>query len=609
MLSPYRVGVLRRNSVGKSPAKTHDTKTELRSSKSAAAPLCSAQDHESSDADREQLPAARRARHLIADTAIRRGPFSWQPRLLDWSTERLICFSRLALASFGILAILLDPTQATRAAHATYAILIAYWLYSILLAAASLSGDLSPRKAFLSHAIDVLSLSALMHYTEGATSPYFILFTFVLLSATLRWNARRTLYTTAALVVCLTLVALIERLSISDSAPTEPKSLAIRVVYLIVTGAMLAYFGAFRDRSRDRLRGLASWPQEDLRRSEFPSLERTLSHAMLITGARGSLVVWEAEDEPFTYVAWKDNQRYNERQLAMQAFWSLVSPYLADASFVADESGLVACSTTPPTKVTKELISPVLAAEYSIDRFATATVMTARISGRVFIIDPESVTDDLLELVEIVAKRIQNEFEEHDLSLELARAVAVEERAHLARDVHDGVLQGLTAAGLRLRALARSHASETGREIEDVADIIADQQQALRSLVAERLGDNAWEARERCAELLQRLEREWQVTANLEVAPSGLELRSSVGQQLTLILTEAVANAVRHGFARSIQVKLFAEGHRLSLSIANDGTPTLSGSASLRARVVRLAGTLRLHDTESGVLIEIGLPL
>jgi signal transduction histidine kinase len=269
----------------------------------------------------------------------------------------------------------------------------------------------------------------------------------------------------------------------------------------------------------------------------------------------------------------------------------------------------VACSTTPPTKVTKELISPVLAAEYSIDRFATATVMTARISGRVFIIDPESVTDDLLELVEIVAKRIQNEFEEHDLSLELARAVAVEERAHLARDVHDGVLQGLTAAGLRLRALARSHASETGREIEDVADIIADQQQALRSLVAERLGDNAWEARERCAELLQRLEREWQVTANLEVAPSGLELRSSVGQQLTLILTEAVANAVRHGFARSIQVKLFAEGHRLSLSIANDGTQTLSGSASLRARVVRLAGTLRLHDTESGVLIEIGLPL
>jgi signal transduction histidine kinase len=74
-------------------------------------------------------------------------------------------------------------------------------------------------------------------------------------------------------------------------------------------------------------------------------------------------------------------------------------------------------------------------------------------------------------------------------------------------------------------------------------------------------------------------------------------------------VSEAVANAVRHGKATKIEVGFRAAGGRFILKIANNGKGTLQGSSSLRERASALGGRFKLHDTESHVLVEVEAPI
>jgi signal transduction histidine kinase len=79
------------------------------------------------------------------------------------------------------------------------------------------------------------------------------------------------------------------------------------------------------------------------------------------------------------------------------------------------------------------------------------------------------------------------------------------------------------------------------------------------------------------------------------------------------LIREAVANAVRHGRARSVTVQMAAEDSQLRLDISNDGTASerlKTGSPwSLRERVDEANGTLMLATRETGTSVSITLPL
>ena len=117
----------------------------------------------------------------------------------------------------------------------------------------------------------------------------------------------------------------------------------------------------------------------------------------------------------------------------------------------------------------------------------------------------------MLDVATILAIRIAAELEHHHLGRELALVTAAQERVRLGRDVHDGVLQHLTAAGLRLTALTNEQASPLSVELAAIATLIAEQQLRLRALVSERPASISWPVRARCQELLHRLAQEWRV--------------------------------------------------------------------------------------------------
>jgi signal transduction histidine kinase len=79
------------------------------------------------------------------------------------------------------------------------------------------------------------------------------------------------------------------------------------------------------------------------------------------------------------------------------------------------------------------------------------------------------------------------------------------------------------------------------------------------------------------------------------------------------LVREAVANAVRHAHAKSVQVQLSVEEFDLRLDISNDGGwggQLRKGSPwSLRERVDEANGTLILATRDTGTSVSITLPI
>jgi signal transduction histidine kinase len=198
-----------------------------------------------------------------------------------------------------------------------------------------------------------------------------------------------------------------------------------------------------------------------------------------------------------------------------------------------------------------------------------------------------------------------------------------EERRRLRQDLHDGVGPQLAGLGLQLDALGRRLADRP----ED-----ADRVQRLR----ERLGETVGEVRRVVDGLrppalddvgLVQAVRE-HIAAYAVVGsggPGGPAVGVTAGPLPALpaatevaayrIVTESVANAVRHGAPTRCEVSICAEGHELVVTVSDDGTGISPeavagvGLASMAERAAELGGSLRTDSGAHGTTITARLPL
>lgn len=178
-----------------------------------------------------------------------------------------------------------------------------------------------------------------------------------------------------------------------------------------------------------------------------------------------------------------------------------------------------------------------------------------------------------------------------------ARLATLEERARLARDLHDTVKQKAFALNLQLNAARRlldppqqpaaSRLDEAARLTSEIQRELAEMLQELRSseeprpLLAARLRDLA----ERWARL-NGLELELALDEDLHTDP-----RTS--DELLRITEEALANVLRHSGARRVQLSLAGGGDALRLCIADNGIGGADagegmGLSNMRARAATL---------------------
>jgi len=198
---------------------------------------------------------------------------------------------------------------------------------------------------------------------------------------------------------------------------------------------------------------------------------------------------------------------------------------------------------------------------------------------------------------------------------ELALAIQEEDRRRIARDLHDGAGQALTAARLRLQALSSSVSDPAA--ISEIATLLDNALGEVRRSVYTLSPPALTELGLRGA--LQRHCETFAAATGLKVFCELCELPSLPAKIETAcyrIVQEALANSARHANARRAWVQLSHDQSELRLSIYDDGQaatqplPEGLGLLGIRERARLLDG--QAHVTvapDQGLRVEVTLPL
>jgi signal transduction histidine kinase/ligand-binding sensor domain-containing protein len=204
--------------------------------------------------------------------------------------------------------------------------------------------------------------------------------------------------------------------------------------------------------------------------------------------------------------------------------------------------------------------------------------------------------------------------------------LVLEERARLAREIHDTLAQGFVGISSQLDAVAMSMPADDtpARSYLDMARRMARHSltEARRSVMDLRA--SALEGQDLAA-AIESGTRMWTAGSGVEVTVevTGPESRlpEEMEQQLLRIAQEAVTNALKHAAASRIGITLQLEARKLRLRITDDGRGFdqhdvfLSraghfGVIGMRERAERLGGELRLASNPGeGTAVEVTVPL
>ena len=552
----------------------------------------------------------------------------------DFQLERLIALLRVALAAFSVVTFYMDPIRGDQNTSVIVVVLTAYAAFGLLVALIPIIGRFRTGWQLPVHLVDIGLISLLLFFLESVSRQFLLLYTFVLLGATVRWNWRGAAGTTVLLLGLGLLLAFLSRGLNRPHIGDDPNLMAFGVLiqsaFLLVIGGMFTFFGASQERNQARLAELAAWPAPATSAGgdlvAFP-LDAALAHVANVLQVPRVLVLWEQSDEPFLHFAvWADG-RCHQDQSSVDAFGDRTAPDLAEIAFASADISSKKCITIAgPTTSKEPLISRSLESEFQLKSIATAPFSGPICTGRIFMLDKSNWGEDDLTLTEIVASRIGIELEHYALRLRLADTAAATERIRVARDLHDGILQSLTAAGLRLKAVSSNLGPESKSTIDDVRRLLLDEQQRIRLFVEERqksIDQQQLALLSKMQELIDKNERHWGCHITLSVTPEDTEIRSELARQLDFVLAEAIANAVRHGQASRFEVRVKASSDRLLLWIRDNGhglkdatgvydmtelATRKIGPVSLRSRIDELCGSLTLSSSPHGVELQVDLP-
>jgi signal transduction histidine kinase len=469
------------------------------------------------------------------------------------------------------------------------------------------------------HLIDIGVVSTLMYFTQRISSSIFILYVFVLMSATFRWNWRGALWTTLALPALQLIL-----FSVTNPALDQ---VVIQWVFLFIIGGMFVFFGASRERNADHLTQIANWPNN--RRQLYSDIEArwldtSLRHIAAALQVPRVLVLWEIAQEPYCFSALFADGKCEHDRTTANAFGTLVSANLEGLAFAREAAGSNEYLTAQGTK---QFVGPAVN-ETLQDRFKISSVCSAPFfgescKGRVFILDRPLWGDEDLTLAEIVASRLHLELEYYALSIELKETAASRERIRLARDLHDGVLQTLAGAALQLGSI--DSGQRIKHKLADVRELLLGEQQRIRAFIEESQASPGLQnlyLHDAMKREIDRIKRRWGCNVLLSVTPRDAAAPFKLIRQIEFLLAEAAANAVQHGNASHINITVEQLHNKIRLRIADNGrglsgitgsythdelVARTIGPQSISKRIVELGGTLALSSSPNGVELCIEL--
>jgi signal transduction histidine kinase len=192
---------------------------------------------------------------------------------------------------------------------------------------------------------------------------------------------------------------------------------------------------------------------------------------------------------------------------------------------------------------------------------------------------------------------------------------AARERARLARDIHDSVLQML--------AMVQRRGVEMGGEAAELGRLAGQQEAALRALVT-GMPSGAVQAAGGPTDLVAELERQAGPDVTLAVPAGPVPLPAPTADAVTGAVAAALDNVRRHGGSRPrAWVLVENEAGTVTVTVRDDGPGIPPGrlaaaasegrlgvSQSIRGRIAEVGGTVTItSEPGQGTEVEIGVPV
>jgi signal transduction histidine kinase len=243
-------------------------------------------------------------------------------------------------------------------------------------------------------------------------------------------------------------------------------------------------------------------------------------------------------------------------------------------------------------------------------------VARGRVIGAVYLTEKlggASFSDDDERLIGLLAAHAAIAIE-HAAAGERSRELSVvEERNRLARELHDSVNQTLWGAVLTAEAATELMATDpagAAAEVGRVRDLAGSALEQLRSLVfelrpAEVATDGLAGALQKHVDVLRQVHD----AAIRYTPPPEPVLRAGAKRQVLRIAQEALANAVRHAGAATVDVRLSDHDGVIELEVADDGIGFDPDAKALRGRhlgLTSMAERAALLDAELDVRSQPG---
>jgi signal transduction histidine kinase len=212
-------------------------------------------------------------------------------------------------------------------------------------------------------------------------------------------------------------------------------------------------------------------------------------------------------------------------------------------------------------------------------------------------------------------------------SIQNGFALVASERVRVSREIHDTLLQSLTAVGLELEVLASEADTAARNSISDGLRTLRHQvrrciKEARRSILELRApGLESHSLAQALEEFAADTYAGQPVAIDVKVTGRRRRCTPQVEEQLLRIGQEAIRNAMRHAHADRIDVTLHYGRNTMLLSVADDGRGFLQAEAkrqpgehwglrNMEERATRIKGEFRLNSAPGrGTVVETAIPL
>ncbi len=218
---------------------------------------------------------------------------------------------------------------------------------------------------------------------------------------------------------------------------------------------------------------------------------------------------------------------------------------------------------------------------------------------------PIEVIRSLTGLAIAVAMIRSLELFEHETDRALAdarrRELLLRERERIGRDLHDGIIQSIYAAGLHLEQAATEADAAPDRTRDRIGTVMAELNKITGDIRSTIFDLRSGELETRDAEAIVLAvadELQAHTLVKVEVASEGLyrpRLTPEQATQLRNIVTEAFSNVLRHARATTVAVHMGCTQRRFTLEIRDDGSGFAATAAVGHGRRGRAQGLANIR--------------